>query len=111
MMWDMFPHPVLLLKKNSDIVAVNKLAKERGVRTGGKCFRLVGQTEIHDGCKANEALEKGVAQRTVSYYREDTSRLMDAYWLPVLTEKDLYVHFAITDIDLQPKPAQTGKIP
>ncbi len=99
MMWDMFPHPGFLLKKNRDIVAVNKLAKERGVRTGGKCFQLTGKTEIHEGCKANKALEEGVAQRAVSY-REGTSRVMDAYWLPVLTEKDLYVHFAI-DINLQ----------
>jgi len=101
MMWDIFPHPVLLSKKNRDIVAVNKLAKERGVRTGGKCFRLGSKAEIHDGCKANEALEKSVAQRAVSY-REGTSRVMDTYWLPVLTEKDFYVHFAI-DIDLQTK--------
>jgi hypothetical protein len=54
--------------------------------------------EIHAGCKANQAVEEGVAQRAV-HYDKDTNRVTDAYWLPVLTEKDLYIHFAVS-IDL-----------
>ncbi len=102
MMWDNFPHHVMLLKKCRDIVAVNKLAQERGVPTNGRCYQLGGQTEIHAGCKANQAVEEGVAQRMV-HYNKDANRVMDAYWLPVSAEKDLYVHFGI-DIDLNRSP-------
>lgn len=102
MMWDSFPHPVMLLKKTRDIVAVNKVAEEKGVPTNLKCFQLGGKTEIHDGCKANKAVEEGVAQRMVAH-NKDANRVMDAYWLPVSAEKDIYLHFAI-DIDLDRSP-------
>jgi hypothetical protein len=107
MMWDMFPHSVLLLKKNRDIVAVNKKAQERGVRAGGKCFQLgdKSKTEIHTGCKANVALEKGMAERSVSY-REGATRVTDTYWIPVAMEKDLFMHFTIAT-DLQTKEPST----
>ncbi len=99
-MWDTFPQPVMLLLKCRDIVAVNKYGQEKGVPTTGRCYQLGGQVdEIHAGCKANQAVEEGVAQRSV-HYNKDTNRVMDAYWLPVLTEKDLYMHFAInTDLN------------
>jgi len=98
MMWDQFPHPVLLLKKCRDIIAINKRAEEVGVRVGRKCYRLTGNNEIHEGCKANQALAEGAAQRMVSH-NKDTNRLMDAYWLPVPDGEDVYLHFAI-EIDV-----------
>lgn len=98
MMWDSFPHPVMLLKKTRDVVATNKAATDRGMPTCSKCFQLGGRDEVHEGCKANEAIEKGVAQRTVAHNKE-TNRVMDAYWLPVAAGQDLYLHFAI-NIDL-----------
>jgi len=94
MMWDKFPWVVLLNKKNRDIVAANKVAEEMGYHPGEKCFHVAKSTEIHASCKANEALEKGVAQRSVSYNKE-TNQVMDAYWVPVSAEQDLYVHFAL----------------
>ena len=93
MMWDKFPWVVLLNKKNREIVAANKAAEELGYQPGKKCFQVANDTEIHAGCKANEALEKGVFQRSVDYNKE-TNRVMDAYWIPISVEPELYVHFA-----------------
>ena len=98
MMWDSFPHPVMLLKKTREVVAANKAARDRGVPTKLKCFQLGGRDEIHEGCKANQAIDEGIAQRTVAHNKE-TNRVMDAYWLPVAAGQDLYLHFAI-NIDL-----------
>ncbi len=105
MMWDNFPHPVLLLKKSREIVAMNKCAQERGYLACGKCFERGGKTEIHAGCLANTALELGEPQRKVSYNKA-TNRITDGYWLPVPDEKDLYLHFAVY-IDL-PAENQPG---
>ncbi len=98
MMWDSFPHSVMLLKKTREIVATNKTAQDKGVPTCAKCFQRGGRDEIHKGCKADEALDLGTAQRTVAHNRE-TNRVMDAYWLPVAAGEDLYLHFAV-NIDL-----------
>jgi len=97
-MWGNFPHTVLLLKKSREIVAVNKKAEGRGFVPCAKCFQVSGKEEIHAGCKGNLALEEGTAQRKVTYNKE-TGRVSDAYWLPVPTEKDLFLHFAVyTDL-------------
>jgi hypothetical protein len=101
MMWDNFPHGVLLLNKSRDIVAINKRAEERGVRTGRKCFQLTGNTEIHRGCKADQALAEAMAQRVITNNKK-SNRLIDTYWLPIPADKDLYLHFAI-ETDLSQK--------
>ena len=94
LMWDSFPHPVMLLQKCRDIVAINKTAEEMGRPTTGQCFQRGGATEVHRTCKANQAIEEGIAQRS-SRFNESTNLLTDAYWLPLLSEQDLYLHFAI----------------
>jgi hypothetical protein len=102
MMWDSFPHGVLLLNRSRDIIAVNKRAEERGVRTGIKCYQLTGNNnEIHQGCKANQALDEAAAQRVVTN-NEKSNKLIVTYWLPVSADKDLYLHFNI-DADLPEK--------
>ena len=92
-MWDSFPHPVMLLQKCRDIVAINKTAEESGRPATGQCFQLSGATEVHAVCKANQAVEEGTAQRSLRFV-EESSVFTDVYWLP-LAEKDLYLHFAI----------------
>jgi hypothetical protein len=95
MMWDGFPHGVLLLNRNRDIIAVNKRAEERGVRTGIKCYQLTdNNNEIHRGCKANQALDEATAQKVVTNNNK-SNKLIITYWLPVTTDKDLYLHFNI----------------
>ncbi len=94
LMWYHFPQVVLLLKKTRVIVAANKVAEAAGFLPGAKCFQVLKSTKIHPDCKANEALEKGVTKRSVAYLK-DINRIRDTYWIPILTEKDLYVHFAV----------------
>lgn len=93
LMWDPFPHGVLLLKKNRMIVDANSKALEQGVILGRNCFALSGKgSEIHAGCLADAALREGVSKRSV-IHRE--GRIIDAYWLPIKGEEDLFVHFTI----------------
>jgi hypothetical protein len=99
LMWDPFPHGVLLLKKNRTIVDANAKAMERVDILGKKCYALSGkETGIHTGCLADTALKEGVSQRAV-IKRE--GRIIDAYWLPVRGEEDLFVHFTIYTTDPQ----------
>ena len=100
MMWDGFPHGVLLLNRSRDIIAANKRAEERGVRTGIKCYQLTaGNNEIHQGCKANQALDEATAQQVV-FNNTKSNQLIVTYWLPV--DKDLYLHFNV-EADLPEK--------
>jgi hypothetical protein len=93
LMWDPFPHGVLLLKKNRTIIDANSKALEQGVILGRKCFALSGKgTEKHTGCLADAALTEGVSKRSV-IHRE--GRIIDAYWLPIKGEEELFVHFTI----------------
>lgn len=95
-MWGNFPHGVLLLKANREIVAANKASKESGAVEGRKCFELGGLSDIHKGCLGNDALREQKAQR--STYHHD-GKIVDAYWLPVPSGEDLMIHFAVyTDV-------------
>ncbi len=106
-MWDSFPHGVLLLNRSRDIIAVNNRAKERGVPTGIKCYQLTdNNNEIHRGCKANQALDEAKAQKVVTNNSE-SNKLIITYWLPVTTDKNLYLHFNIV-ADL-PEKTYSGK--
>lgn len=99
LMWDYFPHGVMLLKKNRDIVAVNKRTRERGIKEGTKCYQIGGQTEIHKYCLANKALETRITQRLVNHDKTK-GRITDTYWVPLATEDGLYLHFMV-NIDLE----------
>ena len=94
LMWDMFPTPVFLLRKDRTIVDFNQTARDRGVRLGPKCYQLSGDDCIHKQCLGNSALEEGVGKRSVGYYAP-SKRFVDSYWLPIGGQKDLFVHFAI----------------
>jgi hypothetical protein len=94
LMWDQFPQVVLLLRKSREIVAANKEAEKFGFHPGLKCYQVVGQNEIHAGCKANLALQDNTAQRSIIFNKEK-NRVSDAYWLPVSPENDLYLHFTV----------------
>src|SRR4030043_578010 len=94
LVWDMFPTPVFLLRKNRTIVDFNQTARDRGVRLGAKCYQLSGDDCIHKQCLGNLALEEGVGKRSVGYYAP-SKRFVDSYWLPIRGQKELFVHFAI----------------
>jgi|TARA_Y100000310_G_scaffold337370_2_gene424279 hypothetical protein len=93
-MWGNFPHGVLLLKGSREIVAANKKSKESGAIEGRKCFQLGGLTDIHKGCLGNCALEEGTVQRR-TYHDKTDGKVVDAYWLPVPSDENLMLHFAV----------------
>jgi len=101
LMWDAFPSSTLLLTRNRTIQACNQAAIEKGLRVGMKCFQLSGDG-VHKHCKANAALDEGVAQRTV-VYSPVSNKVNNSYWIPIAGEKDLFVHVVI-DISPYVKP-------
>lgn len=92
-MWGLYPAPVLLLKANREIVAVNDEGRTLGIPVGIKCFQLSGKDRVCEGCLANSALKEGLGKREVSW-QEKMNMLADSYWIPVRGASDLYVHFA-----------------
>jgi hypothetical protein len=93
-MWGNFPHGALLLTSSRDIIAANEKSKELGAIEGRKCFQLGGLSDIHKGCLGSCALGEGTAQRN-TYKDESTGQIVDAYWLPLPTDENLMVHFAV----------------
>ena len=100
MMWDTFPHAVLLLKKDRTILATNLRGAETGFAPGKKCYELGGEKSIHQVCRADEALGEKIAKRSSGLYR---GRYLDNYWLPIPGEDGIYLHFGV-DITKYVKP-------
>jgi hypothetical protein len=96
MMWGNFPFLVVLLRKNRTILALNKKARELGVKEGMKCYQLSRGKGIHKECMADAALKEDISKRSV-LYSPALKQVLDSYWIPVEGVNDLYVHFA-TDI-------------
>lgn len=102
LMWGLYPAPVLLVRGNRNIVAVNKAAENMGVPVGVKCYELAGNTAICPKCKGNLCLKNREAQRNGTYYPPQKA-FADTYWVPVLGEEDLFVHF-FNDISEHVRP-------
>jgi hypothetical protein len=100
--WFYYPAPVFLLHRNRDIIAMNKAAKDLGILTGMKCFQLSGAKGIHNNCLGNAALREQTGKRSVMYVPQ-MKQVLDSYWLPVVGEKNLLIHFA-ADITEYAKP-------
>jgi hypothetical protein len=94
LMWDSFPSPAALLRKDRTVLACNPAAVAIGYREGARCFQTFGDKGVHKHCRANEALRDGVAQRSV-VYNVAKQAVGDSYWVPVPGEKDLFVHTVI----------------
>ncbi|MBM7866319.1 hypothetical protein GTO89_07545 [Heliobacterium gestii] len=90
LMWGKFPEPVMLIRRNRTIVAVNECCKGFGGAPGVKCNAV--NPEKHKGCKANQALDKDEAVRQDTVSGETT---ILGYWIPVSGVPDYYVHFGI----------------
>ena len=101
LMWGPFPSSALLVRRNRTIVACNQAAIDKGMAVGMKCFQR-SSDKVHDFCRANIALDNGVAERSVGY-RVASKKVNDSYWLPIAGEKDLFVHVTI-DISQYAKP-------
>jgi hypothetical protein len=94
LMWDGFPHPVLLLRKNRMIVDSNKLARDLGVPAGVKCRDISPYpAKCKKNCLADKALASGTTERTISRLG---GKLTDTYWIPLHPDhSDLYLHFVV----------------
>ena len=91
-MWGLHPSPVMMLKSNREIVAVNAAAQKLGIPPGIKCFQLTGNEKICDGCLGNAALKAHDAKRTASW-QDKLNMFADTYWIPVQGEEGLFIHF------------------
>lgn len=91
-MWGLHPSPVLLVKTNREIVAVNEEGKKLGIPVGIKCFQLTGKDKVCERCLAGEALKDRMGKRAGSW-QEKLNMFTDSYWIPVRGETELYVHF------------------
>jgi hypothetical protein len=94
LMWDSFPAPAALLRKDRTVLACNPAAVAIGYRDGARCFQTFGDKGVHKHCRANEALREGVAQRSV-VYSPARQTVGDSYWVPLPGSKDLFVHTVI----------------
>jgi len=88
MMWGSFPAPVRLIHKKRNVLAVNEIAKSKGMEVGVPCFSI-GNPESHKSCKANEALSSDHGQRM------NVEQGKIKFWSPVRDCPDVFVHFTI----------------
>ncbi len=93
-MWGPFPEPVMLVRKDRTILAVNDLARSVGVPLGNKCFSLNPEARgtACKHCKANLAIRE---ERTVCTEEIQNGKKVIGYWMPLKEEKEVYVHFGI----------------
>ena len=92
MMWGLHPGAVMLIHKSREILAVNQAAEALGLPTGITCHSLYPSDTPCPGCMANKALNQGQAVRKTAYAQSQQC-FMDGFWIPVLGEPDIYVHF------------------
>lgn len=107
LMWEMFPEPTLLVRKDRTVVAANAAARRMGRTEGERCFG----SSPHGGgkhhcrnCKADHALRDRRAYSEVSL---DLGGPVTGYWLPLPDSDDLYVHFGFGVADLMKSQADS----
>jgi hypothetical protein len=98
-MWDNFPHPVLLVQKNRNIIDANQCARHLGVSSGIKCREISPYPDkCKNDCLADKALSTGNPQRLINKAKD---KLLATYWVPLHSvENGLYLHFVI-DVPIQ----------
>lgn len=108
LMWETFPEPTLLVRKDRTVVAANASARRMGRLDGGKCFGAIpfGGGKAHcRGCKADQALRDHEAISDLSF---DLGAPITSYWLPVPESSDLYIHFGFGVAELLSKQGAAG---
>lgn len=108
MMWGLHPGPVMLIHKSREIVAVNQAAAAVGLPVGILCHSLYPSDKPCPHCLANKALKQAQAVRRTAYVPSQ-KRFMDGFWIPVVSEPELYVHFG-NDITEYVRPELTSVI-
>lgn len=93
-MWDGFPHPVLLIQKNRNILDANQSARDLGVSAGIRCRDISPYPDqCQNYCQADSALESGQSKRLLS---RQAGKFSATYWIPLISvASGLYLHFAV----------------
>ncbi|WP_308547217.1 hypothetical protein [uncultured Selenomonas sp.] len=89
-MWDHFPEPVMLIKKNRQIYAVNPKAASLGLSDQIKCSSI-GAPERHKCCLCNRAVDEA---RTVCTKYDGPSGKAFGYWMPFAGAEEYIIHFS-----------------
>lgn len=92
LMWGLHPGPVMLIHKGREILAVNQAAAALGLPVGILCHSLYPSDKPCPHCLANKALKQAQAVRRTAYVPTQ-KRFVDGFWIPVVGEPELYVHF------------------
>ena len=88
-MWDMFPEPVMLIKKSREVIAINMKCAELGfLKPGMKCSSI-GSPEQHKGCRCNEAID---TKSTVAVTYPGPKGKTFGYWIPVANKPEWIIH-------------------
>ena len=91
LMWDHFPEPVMLIKRNCQIYAVNQKAASLGMSDQIKCSSM-GDPQGHKGCLCNRAIDE---KRTTCIIYESQAGKAYGYWMPVAGAEDYIIHFRV----------------
>ncbi|MBQ9874650.1 MAG: hypothetical protein IJM30_09315 [Thermoguttaceae bacterium] len=90
-MWDFFPEPVMLIKKNREIIALNRKCAESGMKPGERCSSY-GSPQQHKGCRCNEAVDE---KKAVAVTYPSPFGKAFGYWIPVATKPEWIIHFGV----------------
>ena len=91
LMWDMFPEPVMLIKKSREIVALNPVCAQSGLKPGMRCSS-VGSTQQHKGCRCNEAVDE---KKAIGVTYEGPKGKAFGYWVPVANKPEWILHLNV----------------
>lgn len=99
LMWDGFPHPVLLILKNRNILDANESARALSVLSGVRCRDISPYPDKRKNyCQADAALKSGKYKRTLAWQDE---KITATYWIPFNSVANgLYLHFTVDPPDV-----------
>ncbi len=89
LMWDLYPEPVRLIRKDFTVVAGNQAFLKAGGKIGDKCNAT--RPELHRGCQAQAALK---ARESKVIEHELFNHHISSYWIPVQGNTDHFIHFS-----------------
>ncbi len=90
--WNLHPYPVMLIKADRTILAVNVPGRKLGILVGIKCFQLTGKDKVCPYCQANTAMKekKGIQ---VASYQAALKQFVETFWVPLDGEETIYLHY------------------
>ena len=91
--WNHHPFPVLLIRADRTILAVNEPGRKLGVPTGKRCFELTGKDKVCEYCQANKALREKMGIQ-VGSYQEARKKFVETFWVPLEGEEEVYLHYS-----------------